>query len=282
VTSAPPISVLVLTLDEELNLPRCLESLRWCDDVVVLDSGSKDRTAAIAREFGARVIERPFDNWASHQNWALQSIDFRHPWLYYSDADEVVTPELRDEMIAIASASEQPHVGYRVRYKNYFLGRWIRHCGIYPTWVLRFYRPEKVRYERLVNPTASVDGSVGLLREHFLHFSFNKGLQAWFDKHNRYSTAEAIETLRELRDGRIDWAGLFDPRNPARRRVALKHLSFRLPFRPLLRFLYMYVLKLGFLDGAAGFHYCALLSIYEYMIVLKAKELRRRDRGESV
>lgn len=280
--SPPPISVLVLTLNEEVNLPRCLESLRWCDDIVVLDSGSIDRTAEIAREYGARVVTRSFDNWASHQNWALESIDYRHPWLYYSDADEAMPPELRDELIQVATASAQPHVAYRGRYKNYFLGRWIRHCGIYPTWVLRFYKPNKVRYERLVNPTAKVDGSIGLLQEHFLHYSFNKGLQAWFDKHNKYSTAEAIETIRDLREGAIDWAGLVAVSNPARRRLALKHLSFRLPFRPLLRFLYMYVLKLGFLDGGPGFHYCMMLSIYEYMIVLKVRELRRRERGESI
>jgi glycosyltransferase involved in cell wall biosynthesis len=271
-----------LTLNEEANLPRCLESLRWCDDIVVLDSGSSDRTVEIAREYGARVVTRPFDNWASHQNWALESIEYRHPWLYYSDADEVMPPELRDELSQVATPSSQPHAAYRVRYKNYFLGRWIRHCGIYPTWVLRFYKPEKVRYERLVNPTAKVDGSIGLLQEHFLHYSFNKGLQAWFDKHNKYSTAEAIETIRDLREGTIDWAGLVDFANPARRRLAIKHLSFRLPFRPLLRFLYMYVLKLGFLDGPAGFHYCMMLSIYEYMIVLKVRELRRRERGESI
>jgi len=282
VSAAPPISVLVLTLNEEANLPRCLDSLRWCDEVVVLDSGSTDRTIAIAREYGARVVERPFDNWASHQNWALESIDYRHPWLYYSDADEVVTPELRDELIAAATDPQQTHVAFRVRYKNYFLGRWIRHCGIYPTWVLRFYQPTRVRYERLVNPTARVEGTVGLLQQHFLHFSFNKGLQAWFDKHNKYSTAEAMETIRALRDGTIDWAGLVDMSNPTRRRLALKHLSFRLPFRPLLRFVYMYVLKLGFLDGVAGFHYCAMLSIYEYMIVLKVREIRRRERGESI
>lgn len=278
----PPISVLVLTLNEEANLPRCLESLSWCDDIVVLDSGSSDRTVAIAREYGARVVTRPFDNWASHQNWALESIEYRHPWLYYSDADEIMPSELRDELIRVATAAAQPHAAYRVRYKNYFLGRWIRHCGIYPTWVLRFYKPEKVRYERLVNPTAKVDGSIGLLQEHFLHYSFNKGLQAWFDKHNKYSTAEAIETIRDLREGTIDWVGLVDFANPARRRLALKHLSFRLPFRPLLRFLYMYVFKLGFLDGEAGFHYCTMLSTYEYMIVLKVRELRRRERGESI
>jgi glycosyltransferase involved in cell wall biosynthesis len=278
----PLISVLVLTLNEEANLPRCLESLRWCDDIVVLDSGSSDRTVEIAKEYGARVIIRPFDNWASHQNWALESIEYRYPWLYYSDADEVMPPELRDELIRIATASSQPHMAYRVRYKNFFLGRWIRYCGIYPTWVLRFYRPEKVRYERLVNPTAKVDGTTGLLQEHFLHFSFNKGLQAWFDKHNKYSTAEAIETIRDLREGAIDWAGLVVFSNPARRRLALKRLSFRLPFRPLLRFLYMYVLKLGFRDGGPGFHYCMMLSIYEYMIVLKMRELRRRERGKSI
>lgn len=280
--SPPPISVLILTLNEEANLPRCLESLSWCDDIVVLDSGSSDRTVEIAREYGARVVTRPFDNWASHQNWALESIEYRHPWLYYSDADEDMPPELRDELIQVATASSQPHAAYRVRYKNFFLGRWIRHCGIYPTWVLRFYKPEMVRYERLVNPTAKVDGSIGLLQEHFLHYSFNKGLQAWFDKHNKYSTAEAIETIRDLREGAIDWAGLVDFANPARRRLALKHLSFRLPFRPLLRFIYMYVFKLGFLDGGPGFHYCMMLSIYEYMIVLKIRELGRRERGESL
>ncbi len=269
-------------MNEEVNLQRCLDSLSWCDDIVVLDSGSTDRTIAIAQESGARVVHRQFDNWASHQNWALRNIEFRHPWIYYSDADEVVTTELRDEMCAIANTPEPPHHAFRVRYKNFFLGKWIRHCGIYPTWVLRFYRPEAVTYERLVNPTALVQGSIGELQSHFLHYSFNKGFQAWFDKHNKYSTAEALETLRELADGHIDWSGLLAARDPARRRTALKHLSFRMPFRPLLRFIYMYFVKLGFLDGIPGFHYCALLSIYEYMIVLKAAELRRRNHGEGI
>jgi glycosyltransferase involved in cell wall biosynthesis len=278
----PPISVLILTMNEEVNLPSCLAALAWCDDIVVLDSGSTDGTVDIAAASGARVVVRAFDNWASHQNWALESIEFRHPWIYYSDADEVMTPELAEEIAVIASSAEQLHVAYRVRYKNFFLGKWIRHCGIYPTWVLRFYRPEKVRYERLVNPIARADGSIGHLREHFLHYSFNKGFESWFEKHNKYSTGEARETIRELRDGHVDWQGLIALGDPARRRLALKHLSFRLPFRPLLRFFYMYLVKFGFLDGAEGFHYCALLAIYEYMIVLKTREIRRRARGESV
>ncbi|MGE0433210.1 MAG: glycosyltransferase family 2 protein, partial [Planctomycetota bacterium] len=180
----PAISVLILTLNEEVNLPRCLESLAWSDDIVVLDSGSTDRTVEIARAAGARVVERKLDDWATHQNWAMESIDFRHPWVYYSDADEVVTSELRDEMMAIASTAtttdaDEP-VAYRVRFRNMFLGKWLRFSSLYPTWVLRFFRPERVRWERLVNPVPTVDGRVGHLRGHFIHYSFNKGLEAWF------------------------------------------------------------------------------------------------------
>lgn len=274
------ISVLILTLNEEMNLPACLASVAWCDDIVVLDSGSTDRTIEIAQAAGARVVHRKLENWAAHQNWALQNIPFKHPWVYYSDADEVVTPELRDEMLKISETPGE-HVAYRVRYKNFFFGHWIRHCGIYPTWVMRFFRPEKVRFERLVNPIAVTDGSEGRLQEHFLHYSFNKGLDAWFDKHNKYSRQEAMESIKHLAGGKMDTGGLFSG-DAARRRKAIKELSFRLPCRPLLRFTYMYFFKLGFLDGWAGFTYCRLLTIYEYMIVLKMREIRRHQEGKSV
>jgi glycosyltransferase involved in cell wall biosynthesis len=275
------ISILILTLNEEENLPRCLEAVRWSDDIVVLDSFSTDRTVEIARAAGARVVQRQFDNWAAHQNWALENIPFRHPWVYYSDADELVTPELRDELLAIAANPAEPHVAYRLRYKNYFMGQWIRHCGIYPTWILRFFRPDKVRWERLVNPAPLVDGSEGHLQNHFEHYSFSKGLNAWFDKHNRYSWQEAEESLKSLAAGALPWTNLFTP-DPAARRRALKELSFRMPFRPWLRFFYMYVLRLGFMDGWAGFTYCRLLTIYEDMIVLKMREIQRRRQGLPV
>jgi len=268
------ISILILTLNEEVNLPICLESVKWSDDIVVLDSFSSDRTAEIAKAFGARVIQRKFDNWASHQNWALENISFKHNWVYYSDADEVVTPDLRDEMLSVTGNINESHIAYRLRYKNYFCGRWIRHCGIYPVWVLRLFRYDKVRWERLVNPVAIVNGKEGHLENHFHHYSFNKGLNAWFDKHNKYSWQEAEESLKSLTEPNINWSDIFSFSNPAGRRKALKELSFRLPFRPLLRFIYMYFLRLGFLDGWAGFHYCCLLSIYEYMIVLKMEEIR--------
>lgn len=273
------VSVLILTLNEEKNLARCLESVSWCDDVVVLDSYSTDQTLEIARRHGARVFQRKFDNWSAHQNWANENIDFKHRWVYYSDADEVVSPELAAELREIADQvpgdEAAAPVAYRVRYKNYFLGKWIRFAGGYPIWVLRFFQPDKVRWERLVNPAPVVDGSVGFLRHHFLHYSFNKGFDAWFDKHNKYSMGEALETIRSLDEDKFRFSSLLASDPPARRR-ALKELSFRLPMRPVARFLYLYLLKFGFIDGKAGFHYCVLVSIYEYMVVLKVQEQRRR------
>ncbi|MBI5722849.1 MAG: glycosyltransferase family 2 protein [Planctomycetes bacterium] len=275
-----PISILILTLDEEQNLPRCLDSVRWSDDIVVLDSFSIDRTVEIASKAGARVVQRKFDNWSAHQNWAVQNIQFRHPWVYYSDADEIVTPQLRDEMLAEAARPDNPNSAYRVRYKNYFWGRWIRHCGIYPVWTTRLFRPQKIRWERLVNPVPVVDGPVGQLKEHYEHHSFAKGLTAWLDKHNRYSLMEAQECLRSLTGSRLRWSEVFS-RDPMARRKFLKELSFHLPCRPLLRFIYMYILRLGFLDGWPGLEYCRLLAYYEHLIELKVKELRRRAAGRD-
>lgn len=275
------ISALVLTLNEERNIQRCLESLKWCREIVVLDSGSRDRTCEIARALGARVVFRQFDNWAAHLNWALQEIRFASPWVYNCDADEVVPRDLREELCEVAEAGGNGCVAFRLRYKNFFMGRWIRHCGIYPTWVLRFYRPERVRWTRLVNPVPVVDGRVGRLRAHFHHYSFANGLEAWIAKHNRYSTEEAVESLRSLREGRVPWRDLVSD-DPARRRHALKEFSVRLPCRPTLRFLYMYLLRGGFLDGMPGLIYCRLLAVYEYMIVLKITELQRREKGLPV
>lgn len=275
------VSVLVLTLNEERNLPRCLASLSWCDDIVVLDSHSSDRTVEIAQAHGARVVQRRFDDWSSHQNWAVANIPFRHRWVYYSDADEVVPSELRDELLAVANDPDTAPVAYRLRYKNFFCGRWLRHCGIYPVWVMRFFQPDKVRWARQVNPVAEVDGQEGRLTQHFLHYTFNNGLNAWIDKHNRYSWQEAQESLASLKSSPLAWAAL-TAKNSVDRRRFLKELSFRLPCRPTLRFLYMYVLQRGFLDGWPGYTYCRLLAIYEYMIVVKMTEIQRREQGLAI
>jgi glycosyltransferase involved in cell wall biosynthesis len=273
------ISVLILTLNEEANLPACLEAVRWSDDVVVFDSGSTDRTAAIARDFGARVVERRFDNERAQRTASLQ-VGFKHPWVFNPDADEVATPELCDEMLRVVQAG-RPEVAYRVRYRNMFMGRWLRHSSLYPTWIVRLFRPEKLSFERTINLRYVIDGPEGRLQEHLVHYSFNKGLNAWIDKHNRYSWHEAEEALKSMRQGGAPWRDLL-AWDAVRRRRALKELSFRLPFRPTLRFLYMYLFRLGFLDGRAGLTYCRLLALYEYLIVLKMREIRRREQGLPV
>jgi len=272
------VSVLILTLDEEINLPECMQSVSWSDDIVVFDSFSSDRTVEIAKSAGARVVQRKFDNWSSHQNWAVENIEFNHPWVYYSDADEIVPPELRDEILKVTSDKERAEVAYRLRFKNMFMGKWIKHSSLYPSWIPRLWRPEKIRWKREANPVAVIDGPVGFLQNHFLHYSFNKGFAAWFEKHNNYSSHEAIETLKDLDHGAIDFKGLISS-NPVRRRIALKRLSFRMPARPVANFLYRYLLRAGFLDGREGLSYCTLQAVYEYMICCKVKELRRREKG---
>jgi glycosyltransferase involved in cell wall biosynthesis len=265
------ISVLIPTLNEEKNLPRCLESVSWSDDIVVFDSFSTDRTVEIARRAGARVIQRRFDIESLHRAASLR-VPFKHPWVYNPDADEVATPELRDEMLAATADAGGPEVAYGVRRKDMFMGRWLRHCSLYPTWFVRLFRPEAVNFERIVNLRYVVAGPQGRLQGHMMHYSFEKGLEAWFEKHNRYSSAEAIEMLAALRDRPASLAALCTC-DPVTRRRALKQLTLRWPFRPALRFCYMYFLRRGFLDGVPGLTYCRLLSIYEYMIVLKAKEI---------
>lgn len=274
------ISVLVLTLNEEANLPRCMQSLGWCDDVVVFDSYSTDRTLEIARAAGARVVQRKFDNERDHRTASL-SVSFKYPWVYNPDADEVTTGELRDEMIRTVGDPSLQEVAYRVRFKTMFMDRWIKRSSMYPTWVVRLFKPEKVAFRRSVNLDYVIDGPVGRLESHFLHYTFNKGLDNWFEKHNLYSRFEALDNLDALRKGNVQ-CGTILSSNVVERRKALKELSYRLPFRPTLRFLYMYLLRRGFLDGRPGFTYCRLLAIYEYMIVLKIQEQCRREKGLSI
>jgi glycosyltransferase involved in cell wall biosynthesis len=271
------VSILVLTLNEEANLPGCLESVAWADDIVVLDSFSTDRTVELANSLGARIVQRRFDNWASHQNWAMENIQFKHPWVFYIDADERMTPELRKELEEIASDPDRREVAFYCGRKNFFMGKWIRHA-MPPGLIMRFFRPDKIRFERLVNPTPVIDGEHGYLKNYFEHYNFSKGITEWIEKHNKYSTMEAMEGIKLLKGELADQPSLFS-KDKSLRRKALKNLSFKMPFRPTLKFAYMYIFGRGFLDGAPGFAYCLLQAFYEYMIVLKMREILRREKG---
>ena len=270
------VSVLVLTLNEEINVGQCLDSLSWSNDIVVLDSHSTDATTHVATDRGARVVRRTFDNWSAHQNWAVANIEFRNPWVLYLDADERCDAELRQEVLARATANA-PEAAFRIRRKDFFMGRWLRHAQLYPTWLVRLFRPQRIRYERLVNPVAMVDGPTGQLDAHILHYPFSHGVSHWIARHNRYSDMEAVEAAK-VWGGTVQAANLHAVDVNERRR-ALKDLFFRLPARPFLKFAYYYGWRRGFLDGRAGLTYATLQAIYEYMIDCKYAELQRRRAG---
>jgi glycosyltransferase involved in cell wall biosynthesis len=275
------VSVFIQTLNEEVNLPRCLESVKWSDDIVVLDSFSTDRTEEIARSAGARFLQRKYDGRANNQNWAVENIEFKYPWVWYVDADEVTPPELAREIVQVVSDSTRPEVAYFVRRKNLLMGKWLKHGNLYNCWFARLWKPKSIRWKRKANPVAVIDGPVGYLKCDFLHYTLSKGFAEWFAKHNKISTYEAEEITKELQDGRIDWAGVIS-RDPVIRRRALNGLSYRVPGRPLLVFIYMYFVRAGFLDGQSGFIYSTLRLHLEYEIYCKLKELRMQQKALQV
>jgi glycosyltransferase involved in cell wall biosynthesis len=272
------ISVLILTLNEAANLPDCLASVAWADDVVVLDSGSTDGTQAVARAGGARLQEHPFTDFASQRNHGLSQGALRHPWILHLDADERVTPALRDELLALAEDPSPAHAAYYIASQLVFRGRWLRFAGAYPAWQMRFARRD-VRFVQVGHGQREAPGTpVGRLRAPLRHHALSKGLADWFERHNRYSTDEARREHEERAPLLGSLAGALTL-DGVRRRRALKRVASRLPFRPLLRFAHLAVLRGGLLDGPAGWTYCRMMATYERMIVLKRAELRARDRG---
>jgi len=268
------VSVLILAHNEEKNLPRCLGAVRWCADVVVIDDFSTDRTVEMARSFGARVVQRAFDDFASQRNFGLDNVTFRHEWVLHLDADEVVTPELRGEIEVTLPGSA--YDAFRVPSKMIFEEKWLKHAATYPTYQVRLGRKPALRFIQVGHgQREQLDSErIGTLCEPYLHFPFSKGLAEWFEKHGRYSTEEAKEDLARRKSGRIALRPLFGG-DATHKRRALKDLSVWLPMRPTLRFLYLLVLCRGFLDGRPGFVYCRLMAAYERMIVQKMRELER-------
>ncbi|MBU2464629.1 MAG: glycosyltransferase family 2 protein [Candidatus Edwardsbacteria bacterium] len=272
------ISILIITRNEERNIIACLEGLSWSNDVVVLDSFSTDATASLAEKSGARVFQRQFDNFASHKNWAMDHIDFKNRWLLIVDADERVGLSLAREIESLLAAPSE-HNGYYVARQNIFAGKWIRFGGWYPDWQLRLIKIGSARYEnRIVHEHMLLDGSASFLKNHLTHYDY-KGIERYFDRHNTYSSMEAVEIYRTLNavvDKGTIQPGLFS-RGPARRRY-LKNIAYRyIPARPFFKFIWMYFLKLGFLDGRIGFRFSLLHAFYDYQISLKLNELKDKN-----
>jgi glycosyltransferase involved in cell wall biosynthesis len=274
------VSVLILTLNEEVNIADCIDCCAWSDDVVVYDSLSKDRTREIALAKGARVIERAFDNYAAQRNAALTAVSFKNPWVLMVDADERVPEDLAREIMARTASADASTAIFRMRRKDFFLGQWLKRSSGYPTWFGRLVRIGRARVEREINEEYIADGGIEQLNSHLHHYPFNKGVAHWFERHNRYSSLEASAKVA-LQSDQARSDTLFSS-DPVERRRILKRLLYRVPSRPLIVFLYLYVIRLGLLDGRAGFYFSRMRASYELFIDVKVLETKRRRRGLTV
>jgi glycosyltransferase involved in cell wall biosynthesis len=268
--------------NEAANLRRCLASVAWADQVFVVDSQSTDGTPDIAAKFGAEVVQFAFNGtWPKKKNWALENLPFKHEWVFILDADEVLPPGTEEEFRAIVNGGAGDAAGFWINRRFRFMGKWLRHA-YYPNWNLRLFKHRLGRYEKLtdvdtqsgdneVHEHVVVTGSTGHLRSEMDHYAF-PSVEVFVEKHNRYSNWEARVArdrfLGEKQELQMDVVGL-------RRR--LKRLSHRLPLRPLLRFLYVYLWQRGILDGAEGYYFARLHGYYEFLCVAKTVELQIAD-----
>jgi len=277
------ISVLILTKNEQQDLPGCLESVSWSDDIHVYDSMSTDDTVAIAERFGAKVTQRGYGesklafggDESAHRNWGLHNISFKYPWVFVIDADERTTPDL---LMAMNNAvcTQSDCVAFRIQRRDFFMGTWLKHVQTSPFYI-RLFKPAKVHHERVINTVTVVDGPISDIAGYLDHLPFSKGIGHWIERHNSYSRFEAQQIVENRKNqATFSLKKAFTLKDFNERRFHQKELFYRLPFRPLIKFLILYVMKRGFLDGRAGFTYAMLQSIYEYFIVLKTRELEAK------
>jgi glycosyltransferase involved in cell wall biosynthesis len=270
---APTASVLIFTLNEELHLPFCLDSLGWSDDVIVIDSYSTDCTEAICRERGIKFTQHAFEGFGSQRQWALNTLSIAHDWVLILDADERVPEGLAHEISEVLSCIPDTVGAFRVRRDFHFWGRWLRHSSLYPTWVVRLVHKRRVRYVDCGHAeTQRVNGEIRDLRNDLIDENL-KGIDEWFARQNRYARQEADYELAEERKGWISRELLAS--DPLIRRAALKRLAWRIPGRGLVYFLYSYLWRRGFLDGRDGFVFCLMRSLYQSMIAIKKYDARR-------
>jgi acetyltransferase-like isoleucine patch superfamily enzyme/glycosyltransferase involved in cell wall biosynthesis len=276
------VDVLIQTYNEELNLPHTLESLRgWTNRVFVVDSGSTDRTVQIAEQFGAIVVHHDWEGYARQKNWAIRNLPFEADWTLIVDADEAVSPELRQEIVELVArpVDSVEEAGFHLNRVFIFFGQEIRHCGYFPSWNLRLFKRGRAIYEdRSVHEHMIVDGPTGYLDQLLIHED-RRGLEHFFAKHNRYSTLEAQEFFQNPEP----WPGLYGflTDRVTRRRFGKSRILPRMPMPWLWRLIYMYIVRLGFMDGRAGWMLCNFIASYEFFVQLKYRELKRIGKTHS-
>ncbi|MGA2245475.1 MAG: WecB/TagA/CpsF family glycosyltransferase [Verrucomicrobiota bacterium] len=271
------ITVIILSRNEQHDLPRCLDALRWCDDVHVVDSGSSDETVGIAQHAGAHVYEHSFASFGAQRNWALDRCAIKYEWILFLDADEVANVSFVEAMKQSIKAASDDVAGFYCCWKQIYDGRWLKRCDSYPKWQFRLMRKGRARFTDFGHgqKEADVRGSLVYLPVPYDHYGLSKGWGHWLDRHNRYATLEASVRLSTP----IVWSSIFS-KHGSTRNQALKPLVSRMPAWPLLRFCITYFLKFGFLEGRPGFVYCANLAYYEFLIRMKMREEKLRRPAE--
>jgi len=279
-----PVSLLIPIKNEAANLPRCLAAVAWADEIFVVDSGSTDGSQTIAENAGATVVQFAFNGiWPKKKNWALENLPFKHEWVFILDADEVLPPETAAEFAEIIAHDGHGKTGYWINRRFMFMGKWLRHA-YYPNWNLRLFKHRLGRYERLVmGATGSgdnevhehivVQGGSGQLKSEMDHYAF-PSVDVFVEKHNRYSNWEAA---LEVQATKLEDAHLQSSAVKLRRK--LKQIVRRMPFRPLLRFFYVYIVQGGIFDGREGYYFSRLHGFYEFLSVAKAHELRKKQKA---
>jgi glycosyltransferase involved in cell wall biosynthesis len=269
------ITAMVFTLNEEIHIGRCLESLRWTDDVIVVDSFSTDATESICRARGARFVQHRFEGFGDQRMWAIENSAPRHEWILILDADECVPPELATEMLREVAAAPPGVAAFRLKRRFHMWGRWLRYSALYPSWLVRLVRKGRVRYvNRGHAETQEVDGETRSLAHDLIDENL-KGTEAWYERQRRYAAREAEYEIASERA--TPAAERLTSTDPLARRAALKRLAARMPLRPTLYFLYSYVLRGGFLEGRDGLRFCRMRAEYQRMIVDRKREMRRAE-----
>ena len=265
------VSVVILTRDEEQDLPVCLESLTWTDDVHVLDSGSTDLTPDISRKYGAEFSFNAFKSFGQQRNFALDHLPLKYDWILFLDADEVVTPEFEKALKTSISEAEENIAGFYCCCKMILEGRWLKFCDDFPKWQFRVLKKGRANFTDFGHgqKEGEIKGELGFIKEPYLHYSFSKGWTQWVERHNKYSSDEASARLYS----RPPFKNIFSS-NSSIRNPALKSFLCLVPGWPFLRFLYAYLFNFGFLEGIQGFIFCVNMAYHEFLIVLKMRELK--------
>ncbi|MCC6429066.1 MAG: glycosyltransferase family 2 protein [Phycisphaerales bacterium] len=273
----PLIEVMIPTFNEESQIQEAVENARHVGPVFILDSLSKDKTREFAAQAGAQVFEHPFENFSKQKNWGLENLPLKGKWVLVMDADERVTPALAEELNRIA-ADPSALSGYLINQIVIFMGRRIRFGGIFPKRKLMFFRRGQARFEdRTVHEGVVCHGKVGRCHAPMLHVR-RETVHEFITKHIKFADLESDQSIRaQLGDGVPERLRPLAARGPGPGDALPK-----IPWRPVMRFLDMFVLKLGFLDGRAGWHLASLMATYEYMTLLMYREkMQKHLTGES-